>query len=149
MSWTLGLQTMSTFPSSSPSFLPFLPPVSPTLLCVSSLWSDITLCNALFSLRIVVLEAVSTKERRIKPLPLSHPPIRSFLPSFPPASIPSHLSSIAPPTPHFSHFTSFASPLSFCHPVPGNLFLQIFIIFPNSSTWSFLFLAPQSSQLLF
>lgn len=55
------------------------------MLCISSLLTDITLCNALFSLRIVVLEAVSTKEWRIKPLPLSHPPILSFLPSFPPA----------------------------------------------------------------
>lgn len=68
-----------------PSCVPFLSPISLTVLCISLLLTDIALLSALFSLRIVVLEAGSTKEWRIKPLTLSHPPILSFLPSFPPA----------------------------------------------------------------
>lgn len=62
------------------------------------------------------------------PVPSPHPRLPSLLPSLP-LSIPSHLSFIFP---HFSHFTSFSSPLSFCHPVIGNLTLKIFILSPHS-----------------
>lgn len=65
MACMLGLKTTSAclhFSLPHHLFLPFLSPISLPMLCISSLLTDITLCNALFSLRIVVLEAVSTKE---------------------------------------------------------------------------------------
>lgn len=112
------------FPFAHHLFLPFLSPISPTMLCISSLLTDITLCNALFSLRIVV-EAVSTKGMEDKASPCPFPPSSASFPLSLLLSIPPHLSSIFP---HFSHFTSFASPLSFCHPVLGNVFLKISLI---------------------
>lgn len=72
---------------------PPTPPLCRYLLCISSLLSDITSLSALFSLFVVVLEAVLTKRRRIKHLSsYPFPPSSASLPSFLLLSLPPHLS---------------------------------------------------------
>lgn len=100
---------------------PLTPPLCRYLLCISSLLSDITSLSALFSLFVVVLEAVLTK-RRIKPLSsYPFPPSSASLPSFLLHSLPPHLSRFLP------HFTSFSYPISFSS-VISYLSLKTFIV---------------------